>query len=336
MKKYRKLKILMEVLSVVVLFMFTINIIPVKPNVESNPFVVEKGELPLIAARGGGGVNNPAYTMLAFRSAVKVAEAQILTGNLYLTKDGQLVLNSDAYINKNCNINGELLLADVELLCETEENCRFIADMTLEELKQYNFGFYFADSKGNRPYKEPFSTEALGLQICTLEEVFEEFYEDYPELMFILEIGDEVEMGYKACDTLNSVLNKYSEYKDQIVVGSANKEIESELKTKYPELLRRGNTGSAVKFIITQYLGVNILNRGDYASLQMPQNFSFGITFKLDNPTIMRRANKRNISVQYYDVNTSKDMRTLINRGCDCIITDNPKLLRRVLGEYIK
>ncbi len=335
MGKYRKLKILIAVLTVIVLFMFTINVIPVKDNVESNPFVVEKGELPLIAAPGGGILNNPGYTMLAYRSAVKVHEVDIIIGNLYLTKDGRLVINGEPYIDKNCNINGELLLSDVEFLCETEENCHYIADMTLEELKQYNFGWFFGSGK-KRPYIEPASLEVMGLQITTVDELFEEFYKDYPELKFIFEIGDDGESGRKALETLNIILDKYPEYKDQMIVSAANDEIESELKTKYPEFLRIADTGDSARFIATQYLGVNIIDKGDYACLQIPTSFDFGITFQLDTPTIMRRANKRNISVQYTDVNTAKEMRTLINRGCDCIITDNPKVLRRVLGEYIK
>ena len=41
------------VLAAVVLFFAVINIIPPKKNVENNPFVVEKGELPMIAAHRG-------------------------------------------------------------------------------------------------------------------------------------------------------------------------------------------------------------------------------------------------------------------------------------------
>ncbi len=336
MEKYRKLKILIAVLSAVLLFMFTINMIPVKANIESNPFVVEKGELPLIAAPGGGILNNPGYTMLAYRASVKVYEVDVIVGNLYLTKDNKLVLNGEPYIDKNCNINGGLLLQDVELLCENEENCHFIADMTLEELKQYNFGWFFESSKNKRPYTEPASLEVMGLQIAAIEELFEEFYNDYPELKFMFKVGDEGEKGYKALEILGNILDKYPEYKDQIAVSAVDSKIESELKTKYPEYFRIAGKGDTIRYIATQYLGINIIDKGDYACLQMPASFDFGITFELDKAALIRRADKRNISVQYYGVNTSNEMRSLINNGCDCIITDNPKYLRRLLGEYIK
>ena len=86
MKKF--LKILCSVLVVVLLFFVIINVIPPKKNVEDNPFVVEKGGLPMIAAHRGGGISNPENTLLAFREAVKTFGVDIIESDLYITKDG--------------------------------------------------------------------------------------------------------------------------------------------------------------------------------------------------------------------------------------------------------
>ena len=59
MKKHRFLKVLGIILAVIILFFAVINIIPPKKNVANNPFIVEKGELPMIAAHRGGSDNNP-------------------------------------------------------------------------------------------------------------------------------------------------------------------------------------------------------------------------------------------------------------------------------------
>ena len=334
MKKHKVLRVLLIIVACIVAFMLIINIIPPAKNVESNPFIVGKGELPLIAAHRGGGDNNPENTMLAFREAVKTIGVDIIESDLYLTKDGYLVYNHDSYIDETCNINGDISLDEVEKLCENKENRHYIKDMTLAELEQYNFGYYFEDENGERIYKDATDIAGMGLQIATVEKLFEEFYESHPDLMFIVEIKNSGEQGYEACKILNETLNQYPGYRDQIVVGTFHDEIEEELKTNYADLLRGAPTGTAAKFIITQFLGVNIFDNSNFACLQIPMSYDLGIELHLDVQNIIDRAHRRNIAVQYWTINDPDEMRQLIELGCDAIMTDNPKLLKEVLNEY--
>ena len=190
MKNHKGLKITGIVLALIILFFAVINIIPPKKNIENNPFIVGKDELPLIAAHRGGGLNNPENTMLAFREAVTSIGIDIIESDLYLTKDGYLVYNHDSYIDKTCNVNGDITLEEIVTLCEDETKRHYIKDMTLEELEQYNFGYYFKDENGQRIYKDVEDVGAMGLQIATADQLFELFYESHPELMFIVEIKD--------------------------------------------------------------------------------------------------------------------------------------------------
>ena len=336
MKKHRGLKIFGIILAVIVLFFAVINIIPPKKNVPNNPFIVEKGELPMIAAHRGGGDNNPENTLLAFREAVETIGVDIIESDLYLTKDGYLVYNHDSYIDETCNINGDLTLDEVEDLCDDRNNRHYIEDMTLAELQQYNFGYYFEDENGERIYKDVEDIEALGLQIATVDRLFEMFYESHPDLMFIVEIKNGGERGYEACRILAETLDKYPEYKDQIVIGTFNDEIETELKTKYPELLRGAPTGTAAKFVLTQYLFVNIFDDSDFACLQIPMSYDVGIELPLVSQSLIDRAHRRNIAVQYWTINDADEMRQLIEMGVDCIMTDDPILMKEVLAEYSK
>ena len=334
MKKFKALKIICIILAAILLFFVVINAIPPKKNVENNPFVVEKGELPMIAAHRGGGKNNPENTMLAFCEAVRAIGVDIIESDLYLTKDGYLVYNHDSYIDETCNINGDLTLDEIEELCDDKKNRHYISDMTLAELEQYNFGYYFEDKNGERIYKDATDLEGMGLQIATVDKLFEEFYKDYPDLLFIVEIKNEGERGYEACKILYETLEKYPVYKDRIVVGTFHDEIEKELREKYPSLLRGAPTGSAASFVLTQYLGVNIFDNGDFACLQIPMSYNLGIEVGLVNKGLVNRAHRRNIAVQYWTINDADDMRTLIELGCDCIMTDDPILLKSVLEEY--
>ena len=321
-------------MAVIFVFLLIINIIPPKKNVENNPFVVAKGELPMIAAHRGGGDNNPENTMLAFREAVNTIGVDIIESDLYLTKDGYLVYNHDSYIDETCNVNGDISLDEVEVLCETKENRHYIKDMTLAELEQYNFGYYFEDENGERIYKDVTDLEGTGLQIATVDKLFEEFYESNPNLLFIVEIKNSGELGYEACRILYETLGHYPEYKDQIVVGTFHDEIEEELKANYADLMRGAPTGTAAKFVLTQYLGVNLFDNSDFACLQIPTSYDLGVEVYLNKATIIKRAHRRNIAVQYWTINDPDEMRELIELGCDCIMTDNPKLLREVLEEY--
>lgn len=334
MKKHKILKAFGIIIACIVVFLVVINVIPPAKNVENNPFVVGDGELPMIAAHRGGGENNPENTMLAFREAVNTIGVDIIESDLYLTKDGYLVYNHDAYIDETCNVNGDLSLAEVEKLCENEANRHYIKDMTLAELEQYNFGYYFQDENGERIYKDITDIEAAGLQIATVDKLFEEFYETYPDLLFIVEIKNSGELGYEACRILNDTLIQYPEYKDQIVIGTFHDEIEVELKTKYPDLLRGAPMGTARIFIATQLLKVNIFDNSDFACLQIPTSYDVGFELALDKKTFIARAHRRNIAVQYWTINDADEMRELIELGCDCIMTDNPELLKSVLEEY--
>ncbi len=334
MKLFRKLWKFLAVLLALVLFFVVINIIPPTKNVEENPFVVGEGNLPLIAAHRGGGLNNPENTLFAFREAVNTIGIDIIESDLYLTKDGYLVYNHDAYVDETCNINGDLSLDEVETLCEAEENRHYIKDMTLAELQQYNFGYYFEDKVGNRPYKDVTDPKAAGLQIATADQLFAEFYESNPDLKFIVEIKDNGERGKQACKILYDTLQAYPTYQKQLVVGTFHDEIEAELKANYALLLRGAPTGTAAGFILTQFLGVNLFNQGDFACLQIPTSYDLGIQLTLDKTTLIDRAHRRNIAVQYWTINDADEMRHLIELGCDAIMTDDPVLLKSVLEEY--
>ena len=334
MKKHPVLKTAACVLAVIVIFLLVINIIPPKKNVDYSPFVVEDGELPLIAAHRGGGVSNPENTLLAFREAVNTIGVDIIESDLYLTKDGYLVYNHNDYIDETCNVNGDLSLDEVLTLWEQEENRHYISDMTLDELRQYNFGYYFEDRNGERIYKDVTDPAALGLQIATVDQLFAEFYESNPELMFIVEIKNSGEEGFEACRILYEALKQYPGYLDQIVVGTFHDEICEELENSYPDLLRGASTGNATQFILTQYFGVNFFDRSDFACLQIPVSYELGIEIPLDSRSLIRRAYKRNVAVQYWTINDADEMRHLIELGCDGIITDDPELLKSVLEEY--
>ena len=69
-------------------------------------------------------------------------------------------------------------------------------------------------------------------------------------------------------------------------------------------------------------------------AFKIPLSYDLGITILLDSKSLVRRAHRRNIAVQYRTINAPDEMRILIEMGVDCIMTDNPKLLSETLEEY--
>ena len=333
-KASRAVQLIAIILLCISLFFVILNAIPPKRNVAENPFIVDSGELPMIAAHRGGAINNPENTMLAFREAVKTYNVDIIESDLYLTEDDALVYNHDSYIDETSDVNGDIPLSEVKELCKNKKNRHYIRDMKLSELLEFNFGYYFENESGERIYRDTENIAEAGLQIATAEELFREFYATNPDLLFIVEIKDIGDRGRTACDKLAEILESYPAYRDRIVIGTFNDEIEAYLKEAHPEFMRGAPTGTAAKFILTTFLGVNIFDFSDFGCLQIPMSYDVGIELALDNKALINRAHRRNIAVQYWTINDEDEMRRLIELGCDCIMTDNPELLRRVLEEY--
>lgn len=346
MKNHKKLKITGIVLGSILVFLLTINLIPPKKVIDNNPFITDG--LPMIAAHRGGAINNPENTLKAYKEAVYTYQVDILESDLHLTKDGYLVYNHDETINDTCDvidIEKAKLGPSIteEQIKQIEEKDYKVSDFTLEELRNFNFGYNFPEDSEEKLYRNiegldgPNRKQILkdnGLQIVEASELFKEFYTSHPDLKFIVELKNSGKEGNIAADTLNDILNQFPEYRHQIVIGTFNDETAKYLKETYPDLMRGAPMGEAAVFIVTEILKLNIFDPGDFACLQIPKDFDIGFTLKLDNEMYIKRAHRRNIAVQYWTIDDEETMRRLIDIKCDAIMTDDPKLLREVLSSY--
>ena len=228
-------------------------------------------------------------------------------------------------------------MSDIKLFDPEEDKKHEIIDYTLEELENFNFGYGFKDKEGNYPYQDLVTLEqadrkdvlkANDLQILEVDKLFEYYYEIKPDLLFIVEIKNGGENGYKAANILDDLLTtKYPNYKNNVVVGTFHDEISADLRNNHPTILRGASTGDARNFVVTQLLGVNLFNNADFVCLQIPTSYNLkGIKFNLDKKNYIDRAHRRNIAVQYWTINDAPTMKKLAKLGCDCIMTDDPEL----------
>jgi glycerophosphoryl diester phosphodiesterase len=344
--KFKKLKILGIVVLSIISFMVVINLIPPKKSVDNNPFIVGD-KLPLLAAHRGGGANAPENTMLAYKTAVYENQADVIETDVCLTKDGHLVFIHDETLDDRSDVD----MIKKGVLDDGKDD-NYIINYDLDELKQFNFGYKYEDENDKYPYKNLVSQydfnsmerkqilDEYDLQIVELSELFDEFYETKPNLKFIIEIKNSGENGFKAARIMNEVLDEYPHYRENTVIRTFHSEVEE--KVKEYGLLRGASLKTAAIFVVTQTLGVNLFYNQDFACLQIPRDFGFDVTedieinFWLNKKKYIKRAHRRNIAVQYWTINDEDEMRELIELGCDCIMTDNPKLLREVLNSYKK
>ena len=337
MSKQKKNKkgiiILVSIIGGLALFFFLMNIIPPKKVFENNLFIKEEDSIPMLAAHRGGSLNNPENTLKAYKAAVNEYHIDIIESDLWMTKDEHLVYSHDGYIDR---------MSDVQLFDDTTDK-HYIADYTLEELKNFNFGYGFLDKDGGYPYQDLVTLDqddrkevlkANDLQILEVEELFRAFYDTNPKLMFIVEIKNGGDEGKKAATILDNLLTVvFPVYKSRVVIGTFHDEISEDLRVNHPTLLRGASTGDAAGFILTQLFGVNLLNRADFACLQIPTSFNAkGFKLSLDRKTIIKRAHRRNIAVQFWTINDADEMKHLADLGADCIMTDDPELFNLVFG----
>ena len=326
----KKTKRFLIILSSILTVFTILNVIPPK-KVENNPFIVKKGELPMLVAHRGGRFNNPENTLKAYKYAVSdKVKADVLETDLWLTKDKELILNHDSTINRT---------SDAELVLNSKEK-HYVRDFTLAELENFNFGAKFETLNKEKPYKDLVTIDQIDRKevikandvgVTTFDNFLGTFYNSHPDLLFIVEIKNSGQEGKDACDKLVETLNKYPNYKEQIVVGTFNNEIETYLKEEYPFIMRGASVNVVIGFVVTQLLGVNLFDNSGITCLQLPtEEYGIDLTWN----TYINRAHKRNIAVQYWTINDEEEMRYLVDKKCDAIMTDEVDLLRKVLDSY--
>ena len=331
-KALKRLAIVGGVLALIGVFMVTINVIPPSKVIENNVFIRDpNSSKPMLAAHRGGSLTNPENTLKAYKAAVSNYAIDIVESDIWLTKDEKIVFSHDGTIDR---------MSDVALF-DSEKSEHEIGDYTLEELSNFNFGYGFKDKNGNYPYRDLVTVDQANrkeviknndLQILEVEELFKEYYESKPDLLFIVEIKNGGEKGFKAAQVLDDLLtNKYPKYKQNVVVGTFKDEISQDLRENHPTILRGASTGDARDFAITTMLGVNLFNNADFVCLQIPTSYDLkGVEFKLDKKIYIDRAHRRNMAVQYWTINDAETMRRLNDLGCDCIMTDDPEIFNEV------
>ena len=284
----------------------------------SNPFIT--GETAISAHRSGAG-DFPEETLAAFRGCAENPDFQVdyFEFDLHMTADDILVLSHDSTLDR---------VSDAAAVFG-EENV-LVRDKTLAELKHLNMAAQFVSGAGEAPYADLHGDDVPDeLRILSLDEVLD-YLTAAGDYHYIIEIKDGGDVGLAAADQLYATLQARG-LLDRVIVGSFRDEVASYITANYPDMHRSASPEEVVQFYFAALTGKRDFTCS-YDVLQLPfgdAESSFGIN--LGTATVINFAHANDLAIQYWTVNSEKDMTYLASIGADALITDYPDRAAGVL-----
>lgn len=263
-----------------------------------------QGKFPLIFAHGGSKEFYPENTELAFEESFKwgVDGFEI---DSRLTKDGELITHHNDTVD------------------ETSDRTGKVVDYTLEEINSFNFGYRFKDLDGKMEYLEK-REKVIPIRI---EDLFIKYGN---KVRYIIDIKDEGEVGKRAADILLSLIEKY-ELEEYVCIAGFHDEILEYVDSKKSEkIITSGSVGRTKKVVISSYAGIDSFMKYNVSGLQIP---TFEI-LPLSTKYVIYKLHKHNMFSHYWTINTEEEMRELVEKGVDGIITDRLDIAFKLKEEY--
>ena len=259
---------------------------------------------PLVIAHQGGDGVWPGDTMYAFKKAVDLG-ADVLEMDAHITKDGVIVLMHDEKVDRTTNGTG------------------LIGDLSLEELKQLDAAYKWSNDGGKTfPYR------GRGIQVPTLEELFEE----YPNVRYVIEI----KLTQNPIETtLCDLIDKYS-LQDQVVVASFHDEAMHRFRETCPEVATSASRGEVTKFVLLGKIFLSGWVIPQYESIQPPFDPEESMNIPIMTERFIREAHAKNIVVEPWTVDDPELMKKYIEWGVDGIMTDRPDVMVEVIKELVR
>jgi glycerophosphoryl diester phosphodiesterase len=308
-------------LLILVLTVLATELVPIPKYDRENIWRQEDPNKVLVMSHAGGRSVNPGNTMRAMKYSADIG-VDVLEMDIQRTSDGILVLrhgeNDTGNIRDRSNCDGLLY------------------EMTYEEVyTNCNFGYHFEDEDGNHPYRDMTFEEWVEAEVylTTLEEVFEEFGDS---ILYNIEIKADLEARrFDIADDLVAMIKDY-DLLDHVLVATSFEDISKYILSEHPEVYLSASLDEARDMIIKTLSFRNLFYQPRiYVALQLPVSYEFPVieTLNLTSRRILRYTHKHNMAMHYWTINDEAQMRELIEKGADGIITDDPALLMRVMDE---
>lgn len=303
MKKF--VQIIGVIIVTVALLWGAIYLKPVKKRPDRDFYRENDPDFLVIAHRGGKGLA-PEGTMAAFDNALAL-DVDVFEYDIHMTADGHLVVIHDPTVDRTTNGSG------------------LINEMALEEVQALDAGYQFIDEAAKYSYRDQ------GVYIPTVVEVFER----YPNMRQLIEIKDT-----NNPDLYEEIIQKFwgliKDYKmeDQVMIGSFDHQINERFEEVSGGRIPIGAGEQAVRDFANMHVPyLNGLAKSSVDSLQLPVEEE---GHNLASRNIIRSAKKRNMAIYYWTINEEEEMKELILKDVDGLITDYPDRMNNVIKELKK
>ena len=340
MKKIKKRQIFLSLLLVYGL----IALFPRPQNFPThNPLRVERGDLPLLIAHGGGNHEFPDNTLEAYYHAYSINPEVMLETDVNLTKDGVIILSHDRSLDKKTNlINADIIDTNYADLLANEIDFGF--DNDISGPNGYNTSGEF------KPYLNYLQQTVTPLDVIYpqgvsarhpekfLVSTLTELITLFPNNLINVEIKQTGSVGLSALDKVIEIMDELSsthQTYQRIVLATFHNEVyqamENLQKTSHPQLMFSPEFNGVLSFFILQTTLLSVFYNQPIAVFQLPtEQLGLSLTTNL----LINTAHTHNIAVHYWTINDEETMRMLIEKGVDGIMTDRPTLLNNILSEY--
>jgi glycerophosphoryl diester phosphodiesterase len=308
-----------------------------------NPLRVEKGNLPLMIAHGGGNLEFPDNTLEAYYHAYSIDSNVMLETDVNLTRDGVIILSHDRSLDqKTTLIDADIIDTDYSYLRDNEVD--FGYQNKISGANGYNTSREFFKYKNyanvevtplDVSYPQGISARhPTKFLVSTLEELIDQF----PNNLINVEIKQTGSVGLSALDKVIEIMDDLSishQTYQRIVLATFHNEVyqamEKLQRTSHPQLMFSPEFNGVLSFFILQTTLMSVFYTQPIAVFQLPtQQLGLSLTTNL----LINTAHMHNIAVHYWTINDEETMRMLIKKGVDGIMTDRPTLLNSILSEY--
>lgn len=324
----------------ILIFVFSISYVPlprtapaVRNHDTGQPFLPDYGKT-LVAAHRIGKGDAPENTLMAVRSCLESkTPPDIIETDLQCTRDGELVLFHDLYLDDKTDA------AEV-----FGRNHVTTYSKTYKELRELNMGEKFAVKTGNGdevayPYAGLRGVDLPDdLRIVKIADVFDYVEANAPgKFRYTVEIKYPLPWAAIMLDKLYKILHE-RHLEDRVIVASYWPDVAVQIDLFYSgKMMRSANPMEIIELYGCYKRGADLSREKlPYMALQMPyywwhsERLLFG---NLGETGFIDYAHRYGLSVQYFTVNNRDDMRDLVRAGADVLMTDHPE---RALEEIPK
>ena len=253
---------------------------------------------PRLFAHRGDSVNYPENTVVAFDAAVR-AGVQYLETDVHLTRDGTVVISHDATVERASGQRGA------------------IASLTFTELAALDVGYTFTPDGG-----ASFPFRGQGLRYPTLDEVLRTF----PDTC----VNMEIKAARPGEEEIVATVLRRARATDRVCVAAFVDLIVQRFRDGAPDVATSMGMKEVTEFV--QHLEGETL--AGYTppgqAMQVPAHFA-GRDVVTD--AFVAGAHAVGLEVHVWTVNDPTQMRALLHRGTDGIMSDDPATLVAVARE---